>query len=144
MHDLPKRAHRWHKLTACGVHFALAAVHATHALLLTADVVAFMIWHKERRKRTGRLVSKMQWDRENRIVRSEWFVIRRMYNYKSGELTGTNIATRPNKAIYHWNIFFTLNKNKGCLHMPSPEPPRALVSSSCANSLPIRPTRSWL
>lgn len=43
MHDLPKRAHRWHRLAACGVHFTLAAVHATQALLLAGDGVAFMM-----------------------------------------------------------------------------------------------------
>lgn len=56
MHDFPKRAHRWHRLTACGVHFALAVVHATHALLLTVVIVAFMMSHKEPgRKRSDRL-----------------------------------------------------------------------------------------
>lgn len=56
VHDFPKRAHRWHRLTACGVHFALAVVHATHALLLTVDIVAFMMLHKETdRKRSDRL-----------------------------------------------------------------------------------------
>ena len=56
VHDLPKRAHRWHWLTACGVHFALAAVHATHALLLTADGVAFMFVAKGGREETERPV----------------------------------------------------------------------------------------
>lgn len=38
VHALPKRAHRWHKFSAFGVHFALAVVQATHALLLIADI----------------------------------------------------------------------------------------------------------
>lgn len=40
MHDLPSRAHRWHKFTVCGVHFALAAVQTTHALRLATGGVA--------------------------------------------------------------------------------------------------------
>lgn len=57
VHGLPSRAHRWHRLMACGVHFALAVVHATHALLLTAGVTGFMMLHKESgRKRSGRFV----------------------------------------------------------------------------------------
>jgi hypothetical protein len=61
VHDLPKRAQRWHRSTVCGVHFALAAVHATHALLLTAgDIVAFMMLLRNRVKRSGRSV----WPRE--------------------------------------------------------------------------------
>lgn len=56
VHDFPKRAHRWHRLMACGVHFAFAVVHAMHALLLTVDIVAFMMSHKEPgRKRSDRL-----------------------------------------------------------------------------------------
>lgn len=42
MHALPKRAHRWHRSAACGVHFALAAVQATQALLLTGTVALMM------------------------------------------------------------------------------------------------------
>jgi hypothetical protein len=56
VHDLPKRAQRWHRSTVCGVHFALAAVHATHALLLTAgDAVAFMMSLRNRVTRSDRL-----------------------------------------------------------------------------------------
>lgn len=42
MHDLPKRPHRWHRLVACGVHFALAVVQATQALLLTGTGASMM------------------------------------------------------------------------------------------------------
>lgn len=78
MHDFPKRAHRWHRLTACGVHFALAVVHATHALLLTVDIVGFMMSHRmPDRKRSDRLTLDrlLRLDRENRTIRSERFVI---------------------------------------------------------------------
>lgn len=47
MHDLPRRAHRWHRLAVCGVHFALAVVHATHALLLIAEIGELMMSHRE-------------------------------------------------------------------------------------------------
>jgi hypothetical protein len=46
VHDFPKRAHLWHRLTEWGVHLALAAVHATHALLLTGDTMASMMSRK--------------------------------------------------------------------------------------------------
>lgn len=42
MHDLPKRPQRWHKLVVCGVHFALATVQATQALLLTGTGASMM------------------------------------------------------------------------------------------------------
>lgn len=78
MQDFPKRAHRWHRLMVCGVHLALAAVHATHALLLTADIVAFMMSHKEETERPVDVVGVAeQLGRENRIIRSERFVIHR-------------------------------------------------------------------
>lgn len=52
MHDLPKRAHRWHRLAACAVHFTLAAVHATQALLLAGDGVALMMSEEAGEERT--------------------------------------------------------------------------------------------
>lgn len=64
VHDLPRRAHRWHILTVCGVHFALAAVHATHALLLTIGVVGFMM-----------LYGAGAWEKRN--DRSSWMLLRK-------------------------------------------------------------------
>jgi hypothetical protein len=53
----------------CGVHFALAAVHATHALLLTVGVVAFMMLDKQEtsEKRSDRLMWKLlrKWTGKN-------------------------------------------------------------------------------
>ena len=84
VHDLPKRAQRWHRSTVCGVHFALAAVHTTHALRLTAGDVAFMDVAEEPGDTERpievedlRLRSSLAWTRANRIVRSDRFVIRR-------------------------------------------------------------------
>lgn len=68
MHDLPRRAHRWHRLAACGVHFALAVVHATHALLLTAEMGELILSHSEE-SGTGETERPVDEDADYRFLR---------------------------------------------------------------------------
>jgi hypothetical protein len=104
---LPKRAHRWHRLTACGVHFALTAVHDTHALLLTAGIVAFMMSPKDPGEETERPVDveRSPGGPGNRTIRSDRFVI--SPKYITGIYIRKEIDSTTNQSIHHWNYLLS-------------------------------------